>query len=546
MTRKHGIRSTRQRSSVEELVPASSRELEQLTRDNEKLSAERRGAELVRDEYLDLYEFAPLPALTLDAGYRVRRLNRAMLALLQTDSNRCLKQSFRSFVLLEDRRSLSTHLAKAGRGALERCRLRLVPREGPPILVEFWTTMLARTGLYQIAVVDLSEQTRGEVEAHRLAESERAARDENAAKDTFIAMLSHELRGPLTPALAAASHFRSVTGGPPEVTKAFAMIHRGILAQTRMIDDLLDVNRVLRGKMSVTCSPASVHDIVCEAVQALREDVVAKGQTLELELAAERDSANIDVVRLRQVFWNLLRNAVKFTGEGGTIRVRSWNQVGRVVVEVEDTGIGIPAADLGRLFKPFDQLESRPGASGGLGLGLTISRGLVELQGGKLSAQSNGRGQGSRFVVELGTVDAPVAKPTPSEARLERPPLSPAEQRRILLVEDDVDTAEIMTEVLEAAGFQVQTAKSAAAAKRVDMALIDLIVSDLGLPDQSGLELISELQAARHRPALALSGFGMEADIAAARVAGFDAHLTKPVDVRLLLSTVRRLALGPT
>jgi DNA-binding response OmpR family regulator len=115
-----------------------------------------------------------------------------------------------------------------------------------------------------------------------------------------------------------------------------------------------------------------------------------------------------------------------------------------------------------------------------------------------------------------------------------------------LLVEDDVDTAEIMTEVLEAAGFQVQTAKSAAAAKRVDMALIDLIVSDLGLPDQSGLELISELQAARHRPALALSGFGMEADIAAARVAGFDAHLTKPVDVRLLLSTVRRLALGPT
>jgi len=544
MTRRDGIRSAQRATSVEDPAP-SSRDFARLMRENERLLAERDCAELVRDEYMDLYEHGPLPALTLDAAYVVRRLNRAMASLLRTDSNGCLKQSFPSFVLPADRRSMSAHLAKAAGGSLERCRLHLVPHEGPPILVEFWTKSLARTGLYQIRVVDLSEQQRAELEADRLMESERTARSENAAKDTFIAMLSHELRTPLTPALAVASYFRTGAFGP-EVTQAFAMIHRNIVTEVRMIDDLLDVNRVLRGKMSVTCRPASVHDIVREAAEAQRADAVAKGQELELHLDAECHSANVDAGRLRQVFWNLVRNAVKFTGAGGKIGVRSWNQGDRLLVAIEDTGIGIAPADLERLFKPFGQLEPRPGVSGGLGLGLTISRGLVELQGGKLSAQSTGRGQGSRFVVELETADgADVTRPSPSESQWDRPQLSPGVPLCVLLVEDDPDTAEIVAEVLQAGGFRVQTANSAALAKSVDLRAIDLIVSDLGLPDQNGLELIRELQAERRRPALALSGFGMEADVAASRAAGFDEHLTKPVDSGVLLATLRRIALGP-
>jgi signal transduction histidine kinase len=468
-----------------------------------------------------------------------------MAAILAADPNHCLKHSLRRFVLSEDRRSLSSHLAKAGQGSLERCRLHLLPSKGPPIPVELWTKVLARTGLYQINVVDLREQEQVDLENERLMESVRVAQSENAAKDTFIAMLSHELRAPLTPALAAASHFAS-GDFDPAVTKAFAMIRRSILAEVRMIDDLLDVNRVLRGKMNVKCRTASVHDIVLEAAEAQRPDALAKGLELELGLDAERCHASIDAVRLRQVFWNLIRNAVKFTGAGGRISVRSWNQEDRIVVEVEDTGIGIPPADLDRLFQPFDQLDRRPGFSGGLGLGLTISRGLVELQGGKLVAHSNGRGQGSRFVVELGPVDVlDASRPAPSGAGFAPPALPAGAPIRVLLIEDDRDTAEIMAEVLEAEGFVVQTVHSAAAAKRVTLDAIDVIVSDLGLPDQSGLELIRELQAERHRPALALSGFGMDADVQAARAAGFDEHLTKPVDASALLATLGRMLTGP-
>ncbi len=543
MSRKHGIRSARPPSSLDEVVP-SSRELSDLARENERILAQRQSAELVRDEYVDLYELSPLPSLTLDAGYVIRRLNRAMAAILATDPNHCLKHSLRRFVLSEDRRSLSSHLAKAGHGSLERCRLHLLPSEGPPIPVEFWTKILARTGLYQINVVDLREQEQADLENERLMESERAARSENAAKDTFIAMLSHELRAPLTPALAAASHFAS-GDFEPKVTQAFAMIRRSILAEVRMIDDLLDVNRVLRGKMNVSCRSASVHDIVREAAEAQRADAVAKELKLEVELDAERCFANVDAVRLRQVFWNLIRNAVKFTAEGGRISVRSWNQEDRIVVEVEDTGIGIPPAELDRLFQPFDQLDRRPGSNGGLGLGLAISRGLVELQGGKLVAHSNGRGQGCRFIVELGPVDAgDASRPAPSGAESSPPPRRAGDPVRVLLIEDDQDTAEIMAEVLEAEGFVVQTANTAAAAKRVDLDAIDVIVSDLGLPDQSGFDLIRELQAERHRPAIALSGFGMDADVLAARAAGFDAHMTKPVDVAVLLTTLARLLQG--
>jgi len=543
VTRKHGVRSAKGPSSTEELGPTSS-ERSHLLRENERLVAERRAAELVRDEYVDLYELDPLPSITLDAGYVVRRANRAMLELVARESNEFLKQSFRRFLVREDRRILSTHLARAGNGWLERCRLRLAAKVGAPIPVELWTRALARTGLYQIRVVDLREQEQAELETRRLAQSERAARDQNAAKDLFIAMLSHELRGPLTPALAAASRFRDQPL-PEPVQKAFAVIRRGILAEVLMIDDLLDVNRLLRGKVSVTCSPASVHEIVREAAGSLSPEVEAKRQTLELALDAAHHCAHVDALRLRQVFWNLIRNAIKFTPESGRISIRSWNSERRVMVEVADDGNGIDAADLARLFVPFDQLDRS--RTGGLGLGLTISKGLMELQGGRLTAHSAGRGRGARFVTELGTVDElPVeGVAARSEPNLEPPRAASTEPVGVLLVEDDPDTLELMTDILEQAGFRVSSAASATDAKRVDVDEFELIVCDLGLPDQSGLELIVELQSRRRRPAVALSGYGMESDVRASKAAGFDAHLVKPVDTAILFETLRKLVSRP-
>lgn len=544
MTRKHGVRSAQRPSSMPALGTDSS-ERSRLLRERERLLAERRAAELVRDEYIDLYELDPLPSITLDAGYVVRRANRAMLGLVALESNGFLKQSFRRFLPQEDRRTLSIHLARAASDSLERCRLRLAAKVGAPIPVELWTRALARTGLYQIRVVDLREQEHAELEARRLAQSERVARDQNAAKDTFIAMLSHELRGPLTPALAAASRFRDYPLSD-SVQKAFATIQRGIVAEVRMIDDLLDVNRILRGKMSVTCSTASVHEVVREVVGSLGSEIEAKRQMLEVALDAAHQWAHVDPVRLRQVFWNLLRNASKFSAEAGRISVRSWNSEDRIMVEVADDGGGIAPTDLARLFVPFDQLD-RNGTGGlGLGLGLTISRGLMELQGGKLTAHSGGLGRGARFVADLGTVDPPTeALPTSAESNRVPRPAAPAEPLILMLVEDDQDTREIMQEVLEQNGFRVHVAASATEAKRLDVGEIDLIVCDLGLPDQSGLELIVELQSRRRRPALALSGYGMESDVRASKAAGFDDHLVKPVDVDVLLKTLRGLVSRP-
>lgn len=514
---------------------------QRLSRLNERLIDERRAAEFARDEYTDLFELSPMPALTLDAAYVTRRMNWAMSELLSVPKEKCVDQSFRSFVLQEDRRLLSEHLARTPYAPTARCRLRLLPSSGSPIPVELRTSVLRQTGLFQVLIEDLRERELTALEKSQLVESERSARSENAAKDVFIAMLSHELRTPLTPALAVASYFRE-SHPSQDARRAFGIIERNLRAEVRMIDDLLDVNRVVRGKMAITCRPASVHDIAREAAEDLRPMAAAKHQNLTLNLRSENHYANVDSLRLRQVFGNLIRNAIKFTAQTGNIAVRSWNNGARLAVEVEDDGIGIAPEELHRLFVPFDQLEARPGATGGLGLGLAISRGLLELQGGRLSAQSGGLGRGSRFVVELETVPKPEGTgPVGSEA-LGVPPPPVARGKRVLLVEDDPDSSEVLAELLTESGFEVQTAMSAQAARVVDLTTVDLIVSDIGLPDGSGLDLIRELQSGMHRPAIALTGFGREDDVMASMEAGFDAHVTKPIDIQVLVDMLEKMS----
>ncbi len=525
----------------ERLDKAAESEVQRLTRVNERLVDERRAAELVRDEYVDLYELAPMPALSLDAAYVTRRMNRAMSELLGVSTGDCLGQSFRGFILHEDRPLLSEHLARTPYSPRARSRLRLLPRSGPAIPVELWTNVVGRTGLYQLRVVDLRERELTDLEATQLVESERSARGENSAKDVFIAMLSHELRTPLTPALAVATYFRDFHPSR-DVRRAFQIVERSLAAEVRMIDDLLDVNRVLRGKMAVTCRPTSVHDILRGATEDMRPVWAPKQQTLALDLRAEEQWANVDSLRLRQVFVNLIRNAIKFTEPGGAIVVRSWNSGASVVIEVEDDGIGIAPEEIHRLFVPFDQLAVRPGASGGLGLGLAISRGLLELQGGRLSAQSAGLGRGSRFVVELAAVPQPEPTRSSPSASLPSAPILAPRGKRVLLVEDDPDSSAVLAELLTKSGFQIRTAMSVQAAKAVDLTQIDVIVSDIGLPDGNGLDLVRELQAAGHRPAIALTGFGRESDVLASVEAGFDAHVTKPVDIHVLLDMLTRMS----
>jgi CheY-like chemotaxis protein len=244
---------------------------------------------------------------------------------------------------------------------------------------------------------------------------------------------------------------------------------------------------------------------------------------------------------MKQVFWNLLRNAIRFTPDGGRIEVRSWNDSSNgkrsLRVEVSDNGRGFDIALASKLFEPFEQAEALE-RSGGLGLGLAICRGVMELHGGSVVANSRGPGQGARFVVELESsseLPARAEPPAPSHTLIEAKP-------RILLVEDDVDTGDLIGELLHDAGYEVSTVRSAKAALASNLHDVDLVISDIGLPGLSGLDLMRTIRREHPLRGVALSGYGTEADIHASEEAGFSAHLTKPVAFDDLLATIRQVS----
>jgi signal transduction histidine kinase/ActR/RegA family two-component response regulator len=517
-----------------------------LERDALKLRNIQGEIEAQRDEYIELYELAPLPAVTLDAACSIRRVNLAAAVLLGEVPERLRQKSFRHFVASEHRQRFSDHLARAfEREELQRCRLCLVGISQPEVPVELWTRFSPLRGQFELRVVDVREQERVREQARRLTESERAAREESATKDKFIAVLSHELRAPLTPVLAAASAQRR-SSIPRELHDVFEMIERNVLTEARLIDELLDVNRIIRNKMQFECAPTDLHEIALQALENLRSDAEAKGQTLEVELRAEQRYANVDGARLRQALSNLLKNAVQFTPVSGTIVLSSFNEGERIAIQVKDSGIGIEPSSLDKLFEPFS--DQRATGSGGLGLGLAISRGLVEPQAGRIAAYSCGRGCGSRFIVDFPTCAAgassiAVSRPAPEgPAPAARPRADTNEHPlRILLIEDHADTVEVLSTLLALNGFVVEAATSVEAAREVDLERVDVIVSDIGLPDGTGLALMAELRTRARRPAIALTGFGMESDVRASRAAGFDLHLTKPVSIERLVDAIHSL-----
>ena len=258
--------------------------------------------------------------------------------------------------------------------------------------------------IFPTLIVDLREREQAAVETRRLLAAEKAARAASNAKDHFIATLSHELRTPLTPVLAAVTALRTRAGVPDDLRSIHEMIRRNILTEARLIDDLLDVTRIVRGKMRLEWQTVDVHETVRETMETLQTEIAAKHLTVGVFLEADRHGAKADPVRLKQVFWNLVRNAVKFTPEGGRIELYSWNDAGNasrwLAVEVSDTGQGFDPEAAPGLFEAFEQGLEAPERTGGLGLGLAICRGMMELHGGRIAAFSRGPGMGARFVVD--------------------------------------------------------------------------------------------------------------------------------------------------
>ncbi len=383
-------------------------------------------------------------------------------------------------------------------------------------------------------------------------DAEQKLQHATEAKDRFLAMLSHELRTPLTPALVAATEMVSREDLPASVREDLELIRRNIELEATLIDDLLDLTRVSSGKLKLRRETVDVHDLIRRTLETCRSDVSDKAMKVELDLTADQHWVFADAARLQQVYWNLLKNAVKFTPTGGTITVRTVNPApalnipdatdNELIVEVRDTGIGIEPPMLEKIFHAFEQGE--PGITrqfGGLGLGLAISRALVDAHEGVLSAESEGKGCGATFRVTL-----PVA---PSPAWLEvAPPNGKAsvnnsgQALRLLLVEDHPDTLRLMARLLRKLGHDVFTASSGEAAlEAAANHPFDLIISDLGLPDLSGIEMMRRIGARKPTKAIALSGFGSDRDVREAREAGFTRHLTKPVNLQLLADTIHEI-----
>jgi len=369
----------------------------------------------------------------------------------------------------------------------------------------------------------------------------------NEAKDRFLASLSHELRTPLTPVLAVVSALDGDARVHPDLRRPLDVVRRNVELEARLIDDLLDLTRIVRGKLELHPEVTDARVVVEHTIEICCGGEAAGPPRVVTDLAAEDHRIWADPSRLTQVLWNLLSNAVKFTPADGTITVRSCREEGLLLLQVSDTGIGIEPQVLPHVFDAFEQGRARsPRGGGGLGLGLAISKAIVELHGGRLTAESRGRGQGSTFTVSLPAALPKVDHDTGAIEVAGEPvaPPPPTAPLHILLVEDHPDTAEAMAELLSLLGYRVTTAANLAEARAAAGAgKFDLLLSDLGLPDGSGLDLMREL-ARRNGdslPGIALSGYGMEEDVRQSLEAGFRKHLTKPVTLQALEAAIREV-----
>jgi signal transduction histidine kinase len=388
--------------------------------------------------------------------------------------------------------------------------------------------------------IDLHKKTKqlelqAEMQAQLIQEQAARARAEaaNEAKDRFLAVLSHELRTPLTPILFSSSMLSSDPSVPDDIRQELKIIARNVELEARLIDDLLDVTRIRQEKLKLVLEPTDVHELLLSALKICSHEVSSKNLNIRLELQAIETQLRGDGARLQQVFWNLLKNAVKFTPEGGQIRLSSSNPVaGCVRIEVSDSGMGLAPEAMPRIFDAFEQVGRSQ--SGGLGLGLAISKAIIDRHEGRIMASSEGLGRGATFTIELSKVTAGVARSRSggiSVAPLTDAVEDSAGRQSILLVDDHVDSMRPMRRFLEAKGYCVSTAGSVEAAlQAVAHIKFDLLVCDIGLPDGSGEDLLRKLRTKGcNFPGIALSGYGTDEDVARSKAAGFQIHLTKPV-----------------
>jgi signal transduction histidine kinase/ActR/RegA family two-component response regulator len=394
----------------------------------------------------------------------------------------------------------------------------------------------------QVRLINQSLERRVE---ERTAELTRA----NRLKDEFLALVSHELRTPLTPIHGWVHLLRTQVPDRAKLDQALTAIERNLKAELQIVNDLLDVSAIINGKLLLKLQMVDPMAVMMAAMEVMQPAADAKHLRIRMALEALGPVLKGDPDRLQQVFWNLLSNAVKFTPVDGCIDVRLRRDGGQVEIAVEDTGIGVAPEFLPFVFDRFRQADSSTTRRyGGLGLGLALVRHIVELHGGNTEAASEGVGKGTTITIRL-----PIREVTEIPEKEETPPIPPppsGEDRiplRVLVVDDEADTRAVMRALLGQFAMEVQTAGTAAEA----MALLesfkpDVMLADIGMPEENGFDLIKKVRALPPErggqvPAVALTAFAMDEDRRAALAAGFQAHVTKPVDPVKLMEVVRAL-----
>ncbi len=452
----------------------------ELEMQNEELRRTRDELETSLARYAELYDFAPVGYVTLDQKSTILELNLVGATMLGKERARLVGERFASWVVAE----------APARAAEWRCRA---------------------------ALTDVTEQ-----------KAAAQLRDSDRRKSEFLGVLSHELRNPLAPISNAIHLLGHAPAGSEQALHARAVIERQTRQLTRLVDDLLDLTRISKGKVELKLELFDLREVVRRTRDDHRAIFEQHGVELRLTDPAGPVFVRGDPTRLAQVVGNLLHNAAKFTPSGGVTSVTVSTVLGRAEIRVRDSGIGIEPAQLGRVFEPFAQVDNglaRP--QGGLGLGLSLSKGLVDLHGGIVTGSSDGLGRGSEFVVSL-----PLAPPPAAHAAA---PILKSPPRSVVIIEDNADAASTFAEVLTLDGHKVEVALDG----RSGMDLVrrvrpDFVFCDIGLPDLSGYEVASALRAdetLRATRLIALSGYAQPEDRERAREAGFDAHVPKPPDL---------------
>jgi signal transduction histidine kinase len=407
------------------------------------------------------------------------------------------------------------------------------------IALQLWIAVLTITAMALSAA--MTERRRVEEELQQQKSIVEAA---NRTKDHFMAMLSHELRTPLTPVISALESLETEPTQTEDTRASLAMIRRNIELETQLIDDLLDFTRIAKDKMQLRFVPIDAHQAVSNVVEICRAEATAKRLHVHLNLRAKNCHVTADAAKFQQIIWNVLKNAIKFTPEGGEITILSENPSETIfTVTVRDTGIGMEPEVMQRIFDPFEQgNRSFEHRFGGLGLGLAISKSLAQAHGGTLTAQSEGSNRGSTFTLSMQALPRGEAVAVSSKAVAASSRLT----LKILLVDDHHDTCAALEKLLARRGHLVAVTHDVRSAMQAAVRnKFDLLISDIALPDGTGMELMMQLRAIEDVPGIAISGFGHNGDIQRSLEAGFSEHLTKPVKLDKLEAAIER-ALAPS